>query len=75
MLMPFARRVISRTRRLKRTKDFGTSARLIAHMAVSHSTLLDASSGLSLHHSAQTLIDQIRLSLVGILKGKRGRLE
>jgi site-specific recombinase XerD len=30
MLTPFARRVISRTRRLKRTKDFGAMARLIS---------------------------------------------
>ncbi len=34
MLTPFARRVISRTRRLKRTKDFGAIARLISGPSV-----------------------------------------
>ena len=34
MLTPFARRVISWTRRLKRTKDFGATARLISGPSV-----------------------------------------
>jgi len=58
MLTPFARRVISRTRRLKRIKDFGAIARLTSGPSVKVNPRNFRSCGL-----ATALLDSFTLSL------------
>jgi len=58
MLTPLARRVISRTRRLKRAKDFGAIARLISGPSVKLNPRNFRSCGL-----ATALLDSFTLSL------------
>ncbi len=58
MLTPVARRVISRTRRLKRAKDFGAIARLISGPSVKLNPRNFRSCGL-----ATALLDSFTLSI------------